>query len=650
MKRQCPIAETSVPSIRDGIGRWIRRIGATATLLTALVLSAALIGNVLIHMLQVRPDLLLIAVVDLGPPLGVFLGNIATGVNYYGTWRILRGLDQYDVRQDAKSQAGNLSGMLNSLVRFAPALSASLLIASLILTILTLAPAQALGVDPQKLNQKPSSPPGQTNQQPTPSSPPSQPRHLQFTLRNATAAQQCSSSSALLPALTVTLDNGASNVDVSWRVSQIDSLSGAGRPWASADPTTGVVPASQGAALTLTLDPQLCSLTHGTRALYQARLEVEGGDVYTITDEIAPPPSGNVVKHPSSTLTPPPPTQPPIQPPASTVALAADPANANQTCDGAIAPYKVLLDTRGSNVPVTWTFSTGDTAPGGRRWATAAPAGDTIQPGATETITITPDHSICSLGGTKTTYHAILAPSGAHRFTALALADTITVKPHIALSARPLTNRQTCGDASFGPYRMTLDNTASNAAINWIFVMSGAAWAAASPSSGALAAGQTTQITITPTRNVCSLGSTTTYQAQIAPNGGYAFTALTLTDTITAPAVFAPTLDSPTGRSQSCTGPPGSYALTLDNTKSNVPVTWSFTAQEKARDGKLWASSSPTSGTVQPGMKQTIQVMPDPNATNCSAAAATTYHATITLSGGGQHAQITITDAIMRPA
>src|SRR5262245_19580983 len=84
-----------------------------ATLLTAIILSAVLLGNLALLGLGASPVAWLVLLVDLGPVVATLLGNVATYLGYYGTWRILRGLDRYDVRGDAKNQAlQNVPGML----------------------------------------------------------------------------------------------------------------------------------------------------------------------------------------------------------------------------------------------------------------------------------------------------------------------------------------------------------------------------------------------------------------------------------------------------------------------------------------------------------------------------------------------------------
>jgi hypothetical protein len=47
-----------------------------------------------------------------GPLVAVLLANAGTGLNYYGIWRVVRGLDEYSARDDALTQGGGAIGNL----------------------------------------------------------------------------------------------------------------------------------------------------------------------------------------------------------------------------------------------------------------------------------------------------------------------------------------------------------------------------------------------------------------------------------------------------------------------------------------------------------------------------------------------------------
>src|SRR5262245_47677799 len=82
----------------------LARLAWLCTLGSALILTGVLVGNALLIVVGVPSTLWLLALVDIGPLVALFLGNVATFMGYYGTWRILRGLDDYSAKDDAKSQ------------------------------------------------------------------------------------------------------------------------------------------------------------------------------------------------------------------------------------------------------------------------------------------------------------------------------------------------------------------------------------------------------------------------------------------------------------------------------------------------------------------------------------------------------------------
>lgn len=72
--------------------------------------------------------------------------------------------------------------------------------------------------------------------------------------------QDCGQSSlTTLPSFTVTLDNSRSTVDVSWNVEIVDHVGASGHLWASASPTSGIVPAGQTRELLITPESAMCN-------------------------------------------------------------------------------------------------------------------------------------------------------------------------------------------------------------------------------------------------------------------------------------------------------------------------------------------------------------------------------------------------------
>jgi hypothetical protein len=93
----------------------LARLAWLCTLTSALLLTRLLVGNALLLVTHVASTLWLLALVDIGPLVALFLGNVATFIGYYGTWRVLRGLDAYSARDDAKNQFMQVPGMLQNL-------------------------------------------------------------------------------------------------------------------------------------------------------------------------------------------------------------------------------------------------------------------------------------------------------------------------------------------------------------------------------------------------------------------------------------------------------------------------------------------------------------------------------------------------------
>ena len=82
------------------------KLTTLATALAALVLTAVIIGNILLLVFKVPTSLALFLLVDIGPVLGVFLSNIGNGGTYYGVWRVLRRAEEFDLSASTKSYGG----------------------------------------------------------------------------------------------------------------------------------------------------------------------------------------------------------------------------------------------------------------------------------------------------------------------------------------------------------------------------------------------------------------------------------------------------------------------------------------------------------------------------------------------------------------
>jgi hypothetical protein len=550
---------------RSDLTDWLGRIGVLATVLTALILTAVLLGNLLLLALGVASTPLLVAIVDLGPVLGLFFGNIATGVSYYGTWRILRGRDRYDVKGDAKSQLlgapGALQGVpgeLRGLFGCAPLISTGLLVGSLILSALTIAPLHVLGVPLQASRPAGSgSPPtpGNTSLTPTSTPLPTPVPRVQVVVGPAATRQQCHAQSTVLPAVAITLDNTGSTVDVSWQMGDIQRIASTGELWASASAAGGVIPAGGSADLALTPHPRLCALNPQPRAVYFATIQLATGGSDAILDTVisapisappAPPPPPTATPTPTPTPTPSP-TPSPTPPPGPHVALSVRPANQSQACGGSSLAYRVTLDNTESNVPVAWAFAASDhVQPGSALWATASPPSGAVSAGQITQFTLAPDPGVCSVVGT-TTYHATIGVTsldGKTTYATLSLTDSVGVPVRVHFRAEPESEAQVCGTSSFGPYRLTLDNSGSTVPVAWSLGAfdhipgSNTPWATASTYSGTLQPhGGHTILSLTPAASLCDRHAGT-YHATISVkslNGGTTYATVTLTYTVSVP-------------------------------------------------------------------------------------------------------------------
>lgn len=220
-----------------------------------------------------------------GPLVALLLSTIASYINYYGVWRILRGKDEFDAGQDLKSHATDIpqaaQAMLAGRAGCLPAISTMLLFVSLLLAGATSLPPEtpfvgALGtwsshVGNLTLNVAPETPgvaptptatpavmPTPTaTATPSPTATPTPtpiPVIITFSIAPTQASWYCGQGTQAR-AQPVTLDNSGSNVAVSWHATAIEK-DAAGNLWAVIGPASGVVPAYGMQTITITPDPQ----------------------------------------------------------------------------------------------------------------------------------------------------------------------------------------------------------------------------------------------------------------------------------------------------------------------------------------------------------------------------------------------------------
>ena len=120
------------------------RVGVYATYITAALLILVLAADASVALLGPRPSYWLALLLGAGPLVALLLSTFASYVNYYGTWRILRRQDEYDVAQDLKSHAADVPQALQSALAersgCVPLVSSLALLLSLALVGLTLVP------------------------------------------------------------------------------------------------------------------------------------------------------------------------------------------------------------------------------------------------------------------------------------------------------------------------------------------------------------------------------------------------------------------------------------------------------------------------------------------------------------------------------
>lgn len=213
-----------------------------------------------------------------GPLVAMLLSTIASYINYYGVWRILRGRDTYDAGQDLKSHAADLpqaaQTMLAGRAGCLPAVSAVLLVSSLLLGVTTMLPPETpfvgelgtwsghvgiltLGTAAAQPTVAPT-PTATPTATPTPSPTATVtpiPVVIRFSVSPTQASWSCATQGTQPAAQTATLYTDGSNVAVSWQATALEN-DAAGLPWAVISPASGTIPAAGIQTITITPDPQ----------------------------------------------------------------------------------------------------------------------------------------------------------------------------------------------------------------------------------------------------------------------------------------------------------------------------------------------------------------------------------------------------------
>lgn len=313
-------AEAPVRRVPQIIGR----IGLYATYVAAALLLAAIGGDVDVLALHAPLASWLALLVGTAPLVALLLSTLASYINYYGVWRILRGKDEYDAREDLKSHAADVPQAVQSLLAgragCVPAASTIVLCLSLLLVVATGLPPQTpfigelgswqahlsdLATTAVHASPTPTVTPAPTaiptptatpspTPKPTPTpSPTPVPPMIKFSISPTSASWNCNTSRAPAPQ-PITLDNSGSNVSVRWQATAVESLLGANgspSPWADLSVSSGTIAAYGKQQLTVNPYPpdsyQVCLASSLSGTPWHVRVVVAGVGAYTFTYTIA---------------------------------------------------------------------------------------------------------------------------------------------------------------------------------------------------------------------------------------------------------------------------------------------------------------------------------------------------------------------------
>jgi hypothetical protein len=93
-------------------GAWLTRFGFWCSIIAGVIVGALILGSAYFAFSGGAQARWLVLFLAVGPLIGLILANAGTGLNYYGIWRVVRGLDEYNARDDALSQGAGAIGDL----------------------------------------------------------------------------------------------------------------------------------------------------------------------------------------------------------------------------------------------------------------------------------------------------------------------------------------------------------------------------------------------------------------------------------------------------------------------------------------------------------------------------------------------------------
>ncbi len=294
----------------------IGRLGLYATFAAAALLLVAIGGD--LDVLALRAPLVgwLALLIGAGPLVALLLSTLASYINYYGVWRILRGKDEFDASEDLKSHAADVpqavQAMLAGRAGCVPAVSTLVLCLSLLLALATGLPTETpfigeLGTWQAHIVASPSATPipmptATATAIPTPTAIPSPtpkptptpsptpiPVIIKFSISPTTASWVCQTQ-GFTPKQTITLDNSGSDVSVKWQATAVETilgLNGGPSPWATLSGGSGTIAAHGKQALTVTaVKDEVCRLSPNGKSWHVSVVVANVGK-YTFTFDIS---------------------------------------------------------------------------------------------------------------------------------------------------------------------------------------------------------------------------------------------------------------------------------------------------------------------------------------------------------------------------
>jgi hypothetical protein len=94
------------------LGAWLPRFGFWCSIIAGVIVGALILGSAYIAFSSGTPARWVVALLAVAPLVALVLANAGTGLNYYGVWRVVRGLDEFNARDDALSQGAGAIGDL----------------------------------------------------------------------------------------------------------------------------------------------------------------------------------------------------------------------------------------------------------------------------------------------------------------------------------------------------------------------------------------------------------------------------------------------------------------------------------------------------------------------------------------------------------